>query len=319
MRQVGLPDAKDENQLVLGPVEWFGSPLCLGPHAQVHRLAIDALPRCQDSVHVPPIGADEMHGAVTRQLGATAEGLDQVHRVLALAEPDMSATAAACACCGSCGSRRGQGEEGGIDALALADHGGKSGSVVRLSAADPMLAEDPDVTAARAWPLRRGRDDFTVGLGAVEDHRDLTRREAGHRQVEVDLDRRQIGEFQSQEVLIPAPVECDLVVGDAQRSLVRLVEAVQNDRRDLTHPGGFGSLKSAVAGNDQTICVYENRIGEAERFDRGNQLLDLPLRMAAGIARVRRQLDDRAINDVQAALRPASFAAGAHPFLRVAR
>jgi hypothetical protein len=40
------------------------------------------------------------------------------------------------------------------------------------------------------------------------------------------------------------------------------------------------------------------RIGEAERLDRGNQLLDLSLRMAAGIARVRRQLVDRAINDV---------------------
>jgi hypothetical protein len=42
-----------------------------------------------------------------------------------------------------------------------------------------------------------------------------------------------------------------------------------------------------VAGDHDTVLIAQDRVGEPEFPDGGDDLLDLPLRMGAGIARVR--------------------------------
>ena len=70
---------------------------------------------------------------------------------------------------------------------------------------------------------RDRRDDLVVGIGRVAQHDvDLARAEPGQREVDVELGQRQIGQLELEELEIPAGIERDLVVGEAQRFLLRL-------------------------------------------------------------------------------------------------
>ena len=68
--------------------------------------------------------------------------------------------------------------------------------VPAVPAADPMLAEDPDVarSAARCRPDRRDRVIVRI-LAAAQEHVELACGKARHRKVEVDIERRQLREF----------------------------------------------------------------------------------------------------------------------------
>ena len=54
-----------------------------------------------------------------------------------------------------------------------------------------------------------------------------------------------------------------------------------------------------MPGDQPTDLVDKDRVGEAERRDRGLQLFDLPPGMGAGVARVRRELGEGAVDDAQ--------------------
>ena len=60
----------------------------------------------------------------------------------------------------------------------------------------------------------------------------------------------------------------------------------QRDRRHRGHLKRLGRQEPAVAGNDHPGLVDQDRIGKAKALDRGRDLLDLPLGMGAGIARI---------------------------------
>ena len=145
---------------------------------------------------------------------------------------------------------------------------------------------------------RHRRDHLVLGIGrSLEDHVDLAGGEAGQRQVEIDVEHRQLAELELQEIEVPAGAERDLVVGDPQRPLLRLREMRQRDRRHLGHADRLRRQQPAVAGDDPALGIDQDRVGEAERADRGGDLLELPLRVGAGVARVGDKAADRPVAD----------------------
>jgi hypothetical protein len=51
--------------------------------------------------------------------------------------------------------------------------------------------------------------------------------------------------------------------------------------------------------DDAALRISKDRIGEAERFDRRPDLIDLALRMGTGIARIGNEVADRAVSNGQ--------------------
>ena len=189
-------------------------------------------------------------------------------------------------------------EEGGVDPGIGTDHRLQEGRVAAVAAADPVLAEDPDVAGPGAGFRRHRRDHLVLGIGrTLEDHVDLAGGEAGQRQVEVDVEHRQLAELELQEVEVPAGAERDLVVGDPERPPLRLREMRQHDRRHLGQADRLRRQQPAVAGDDPALGIDQDRVGEAELADRGGDLLELPLRVGAGVARVGNEAADRPVGD----------------------
>jgi hypothetical protein len=55
---------------------------------------------------------------------------------------------------------------------------------------------------------------------------DLAGREPGQRGIDIDINRSEFSQFQLQDLQIPPGIECDLVVGDPERPLLGLREAL---------------------------------------------------------------------------------------------
>jgi hypothetical protein len=60
-----------------------------------------------------------------------------------------------------------------------------------------------------------------------------------------------------------------------------------------------GGLNSAMARDDMAVGISKDWIGEAKRFDGCSDLIDLALRMGAGVARIGNEIADRAVGDGQ--------------------
>ena len=130
-------------------------------------------------------------------------------------------------------------EEGGIDGT-VADRRLQEPEIAAVTAADAVLAEDPDVTRPGPWAHRHRRDQLVLGIGrALQDHIDLAGGEAGQRKVETDVDHRQLAKLELQQIEVPAGAQRDLVVGDPQRALLR--------RRQVRPSGVGGAAQSRTA------------------------------------------------------------------------
>ena len=128
-------------------------------------------------------------------------------------------------------------EEGRIDSCPVADDPLQKSGITAVATSNPVIPENPDVTRLRSWCRRNGRDDFVVRIaGRGEDHIDLAGREAGQSRIDINIDRSEFAQFQLQDFQIPAGIERDLVVGDAQRPLLGLRESGLDDGRDLSKP-----------------------------------------------------------------------------------
>ena len=62
----------------------------------------------------------------------------------------------------------------------------------------------------------------------------------------------------------------------------------------LAEPEPAGGLDPAMAGQDGAVLVDEHRVGEAECFEAFGDLLELPLRVGAGVCAKRLELRDGA-------------------------
>ena len=72
-------------------------------------------------------------------------------------------------------------------------------------------------------------------------------------------------------------------------------------RGDLLHSKKLCGLHPAVAGEDAVLRIDQHRDGEAEQPDAFGNLVDLLLRVPAGIALPRLQLSDGTPNDIHPA------------------
>ena len=70
-------DPVDEDELVLGAVERTHAGVRLVPDAEVELVAVNQPTHGRDVVEVPPVDADEVHGAIARNCGAGAERIGE--------------------------------------------------------------------------------------------------------------------------------------------------------------------------------------------------------------------------------------------------
>ena len=125
-------------------------------------------------------------------------------------------------------------QESGGDRGALAGHRLQELCVAAVAAADPVIAKDPDITGSGARGLRHRRDRLIVGIRrAFQRHVDLAGRETRDRQVEVDVEYRQLAQLQLQKVEIPAGAKGKLVVGKPERPFLRVAQPLEDYAGDL--------------------------------------------------------------------------------------
>ena len=176
-------------------------------------------------------------------------------------------------------------EERRVDRGAVADDGTEEHRVAAIAAADAVLAADPDIAGLRPWVGRHRGDELVVGIGLTLQHDvDLAAREPGQRQVEIDIENGKLGELELEDVEVPPRAKRELVVGKAQRALLRVGQVRQRDRRHRAQPDQLCSEEPPVPGDDPAVAVDQDRIGKPERPDRAGDLLDLLLRVGPRIA-----------------------------------
>ncbi len=104
--------------------------------------------------------------------------------------------------------------------------------VASVAAADAVLAQNPDVAEHRLGLDRNRRNDLFIGIiGSLENDVDLAACKAGQRQVEVDIERADLVELEPEDLDVPSGIQRDLVVGKAERLLLRFAEPRQLDCR----------------------------------------------------------------------------------------
>ena len=114
-------------------------------------------------------------------------------------------------------------EESRIDTRPVADDPLQEIGIATVATSYPVISENPDVAGLRSWRCRNRWDDFVIGIGGRRKNDvDLARREAGQRRIDVDINGGEFAQFQLQDFQIPARIECDLIVGDPERSFLGL-------------------------------------------------------------------------------------------------
>lgn len=171
------------------------------------------------------------------------------------------------------------------------------------AAIEAMLAEEPKVACLRnSRPGLRLRDlvlVFPIGCGLlVQDEVDLAGGEAGEREVEVEV--RQLLEFDRQQRIVPAGQLRELVVGDDIGTPLGLAQVLEADDRHALQPQELRRGDPAVAGEDHAPSIDQDWIGEAEAPDRIGDPADLLPGMGAGVARIGAQRRERTVVDFQA-------------------
>ena len=175
-------------------------------------------------------------------------------------------------------------QKGRIDARVLANDLVQEREVAAVAAADNMLAEPPDVAWPRSRGGRNGRDHVVLGILGPQQQIEFAGGEPGEAQIEIK--RGKLAKLLLEQVEVPPGIEGDLVVGQAQGALLGLAQADQLDRRHLGQAQRSGRAQPSVAGDNAAFRITQDRIGEPELPDRGDDLLHLSHRMGARVARV---------------------------------
>ncbi len=160
----------DKNQLMLGTIKRSHAGIRLVPDAQVQALAVDGGADRRDAVHVPPVHADKVDGAIARQTRRCAKSVSEEGAELRLAHLTRGHGELAMA---SGGHRMasnshivGRIEESGIDTRAVTNYSLQIFGVAAVATSHPMLAENPDITGPRPWRFRNRGNDLIIGIGS---------------------------------------------------------------------------------------------------------------------------------------------------------
>jgi hypothetical protein len=133
----------------------------------------------------------------------------------------------------------------------------------------------------------------------VNQEVDLGGGKARDLEVEREVDCGELAELEPQDLLVPARPLGDPVVGDDVGALLLRGEVLDANGRDLGVAEDLRGRDAAVAGDDLTVPVDQDGVGEAELFDRGGDLVDLPLGVGAGVAGVGLERSESAGLDLQ--------------------
>ena len=131
----------------------------------------------------------------------------------------------------------------------------------------------------------------------VDQNVDLGGLEAGDGQIEVEVKRGEALQLERQQLMVPAGVLGELVVGEDVGANLGLCQVLEPDSRHRLETKQLGRSNSAVAGNDAAFAVDEHRVGEAEAFDAIGDLAKLFAAMDPRVAHAGPQRIDLATID----------------------
>ena len=94
-------------------------------------------------------------------------------------------------------------------------------------------------------------------------------------QLEVEVEALQRPQLLGQQVLVPARIQGQTIVGDDVGALLRLGQVGEFDHRDGGHPQLAGRQEPPVAGDDAGVAVDQDRVRPAELEQAGGDLGDL--------------------------------------------
>ena len=127
---------------------------------------------------------------------------------------------------------------------------------------------------------------------------DLRDREAGDADVEVEILHHQRTKLGRQQILVPAGVQGQLVVGQNIGALLCFSHVVDPKAGNLGKTQQLRRFDPAVSGKDRPPVIDQHRVGEPECLDAPGNLAHLLLRMGARIARPWREIANRDPVDV---------------------
>ena len=168
-----------------------------------------------------------------------------------------------------------------------------------------MLGDEPDVAGfADCLDWSRGQFICRV-LGCVrifltilgQQCLDLSLIKA--RQFQGEASILQLGQFQRQQFAVPASTLGQFVLGQDECALLRAGQVRQFDHWQLSHLQLACRKNPAMAGDDATVTIDQDRAVEAELPDAGCDLRDLLIAVRARIAGIGNQGRDRSIVDLQ--------------------
>ena len=114
---------------------------------------------------------------------------------------------------------------------------------------------------------------------------------AGQLDIETEVDQRL--QLDGQDFPVPPCLLSELVVGEDVSPLIGLAEMRQPYGRHLPHAEQLGGGHPAVARNDLSLVVNENRVAEAELQDAVRDLPDLLPRVCPRVPQIRPERFDR--------------------------
>jgi hypothetical protein len=161
-----------------------------------------------------------------------------------------------------------------------------------------VFAEQPQITRA-ADRVLRGLGDVVLALvlaqrRAIQIPKQVVEflvREPHKIQIEIHVVQRR--QFGAQQILIPASVFGQLVVGDHQGAALGIAQMVENDHRNRVDPELLRRQQAAMPGNDDIVRTGQDRVGEAELGNGCGDLCYLLVRMRPRVPGVGHQLLDR--------------------------
>ena len=136
-----------------------------------------------------------------------------------------------------------------------------------------MVAQDPQVALLAHGIIGRFRGRYLLGGLVIEQIVQLVQVEPG--QFEVEVEALQRPQLIGQQVLVPAGVQGQAVVGDDVGPLLGLGQVGELDHRDRGHAQLAGRQESSVTGDDAGVAVDQDRVRPAELEQAGGDLGDL--------------------------------------------
>ena len=166
-----------------------------------------------------------------------------------------------------------------------------------VAAQQAMRTHEPQVARPRDRMARRGGQDVGVVVRLVRIARrrlrlierrhqmlELALVEAGEREIEALAVQRM--QLRCQQLLVPAGIERELVVGDHVGAALRLGQMIEHHDRHGIEPETARRLEATVPGDHRAVARDQHRIGPAEFDDAGGDLRHLLIRVRARVARI---------------------------------